>query len=90
MGKGKPKDFKIILFNAGQIYSAGSAIEGKVFLELSKNMVPVKSIVITLSGQSVVNWRERMGENSVNFRNTEDIIMWININTMEKCSRRRS
>ena len=72
MGKGKPKDFKIILFN-GQIYSAGSAIEGKVFLELSKAMVPVKSIVITLSGQAVVKWSERNGQGSQTFKSSECI-----------------
>ena len=83
MGKGKPKDFKIILFNAGQVYCPGSAIEGKVFLELSKDMVPVKSIVITLSGQAVVEWRERrdgMG-GDIAIRNSEGIcsltsILW--------------
>ena len=42
MIKGKPKDFRINLFNASQKYFAGSDIEGNVFLELSKDMIPVK------------------------------------------------
>ena len=37
MVKGKPKDFRINLYNASQTYFAGSDIEGTVFLELSKD-----------------------------------------------------
>ena len=73
MGKGKVKVFRINLFNERQTYSAGSEIEGSVFLELSKDMVPVKSIVIQFQGMSSVKWSERNGNGSTPYRNSDDI-----------------
>ena len=73
MVKGKPKDFRINLYNANQTYFAGSDIEGNVFLELSKDMIPVKSIKIQFSGTAEVHWSEDFGENEKIYRNSEGI-----------------
>ena len=79
MGKSKPKVFKINLFNQTQAYSGGSYIEGNVFIELSKDMVPVTSIKIQLSGTARVNWSEQNGQNRNTYRNSEGIcrLTWI-------------
>ena len=74
MGKGKVKVFRINLFNERQTYSAGSEIEGSVFLELSKDMVPVKSIVIQFQGVSSVQWSERGAQGSyTSYKNSDGI-----------------
>ena len=73
MGKSKVRSFGIGLINENQEYYAGSYIEGNVFLELSKDMVPVKSINIQLSGMATVLWKEQRGENRNTFKNSEDI-----------------
>ena len=57
MAKGKLKAFRINLFDEGKEYCAGSYIEGNVFLELSEDMVPMKSIIIQLCGMANVSWR---------------------------------
>ena len=61
MVKGKPTVFKINLSSVSQQYYAGSDIEGNVFLELSKEMAPVKSIKVQLSGMAMVQWRGEGG-----------------------------
>ena len=77
MVKGKPKAFRINLFDDSKEYFAGSYIEGNVFLELSKDMVPMKSIIIKLSGMANVSWRishwRSYGRGSNVYRNSEDI-----------------
>ena len=74
MVKGKPKAFRINLFNEGKEYYAGSYIEGNVFLELSKDRVPMKSIIIKLSGMANVSWRISHRHSGSNvYRNSENI-----------------
>ena len=73
MGKGKVRSFGINLFNGNQEYYAGSYIEGNVFLELSKDMVPIKSINVQLSGLATVLWNEQRGECKNTFKNSEGI-----------------
>ena len=73
MGRSKLRVFKINLFNGTQAYSAGSDIEGNVFIELSKAMVPVKSIKIQLSGIVHVHWSEQNGEYKNMYKNSEGI-----------------
>ena len=74
MGKGKLRAFKINLLNESQEYFAGSYIEGNVFLELSKEMIPVKSIKVRLSGMARVQWRDQHGINGGRtYRNFERI-----------------
>ena len=80
MVKGKPKAFRINLLNGNQEYSAGSYIEGNVFLELSKQMVPVKSIKIQLSGMAKVKWYENGPQGSAQvYKNSADIckLKWV-------------
>lgn len=89
MGKSKPKVFKINLFNQTQAYSVGSYIEGNVFIELSKDMVPVNSIKIQLSGMAHVNWSERSGQYTNRYSNSEGIcrltwIIWRNENSTQQ------
>ena len=88
MGRNKPRVFKINLFNH-QVYSVGSYIEGNVFIELSKDMVPVKSIKIQLSGTAQVNWSERNGQYMNTYRNSEGICrlawtIWTNENSSQQ------
>ena len=76
MPKGKLKTFRINLFDEGKEYCAGSYIEGNVFVELSKDMVPMKSIIIQLSGMASVSWRvstSSYGQGSNVYANSEDI-----------------
>jgi len=83
MVKGKPKVFKVNLFNGN--HSPGSYIEGNVFLELSKDMVPMKAIKIQLSGTASVKWTEHRhgggmgGSSSRTYGNSEHIcgLTWI-------------
>ena len=73
MWRSKLRVFKINLFNGTQAYSAGSDIEGNVFIELSKDMVPVKSIKIQLSGIVKVRWSEASGKQQYTYKNSEGI-----------------
>lgn len=73
MGRSKLKVFKINLFNQSQVYSIGSYIEGNVFIELSKDMVPVKSIKIQLYGAAQVSWSEQSGRYENTYSNSEGI-----------------
>ena len=91
MLKGKLKAFRINLFNEDKEYCAGSYIEGNVFLELSKDMVPMKSIIIQLSGMANVSWRvSYTGQGSNVYRNSEDIctLAWT-IWTNEGCGQQQ-
>ena len=78
MVKSRPKVFTINLFNQAQVYSVGSYIEGNVFIELSEDMVPVKSVKIKLYGRAWVNWREQNAYGQ-SYINSEDIcrLTWI-------------
>ena len=84
MVKGKLKAFRINLINESQEYCAGSYIEGNVFLELSKDMVPVKSIAMQLSGRANVEWIVSRGQGGENVcKSSENIcrpvwIIWTN------------
>ena len=73
MVKGKLKAFRINLINESQEYCAGSLIEGNVLLELSKDMAPVKSIVMQLSGMANVKWKVSNGQGANVYRNSEGI-----------------
>ena len=73
MGRRKLKALRINLFNERQTYSAGSEIEGSVFLELSKDMVPMKSVIIKLHGMSSVQWKEGSGNGRRVYKNSDGI-----------------
>ena len=73
MWRSKLKAFRINLFDERQTYSAGSEIEGNVFLELSKDMVPVKSIIIQLHGMSSVQWSEGSGNGRRVYKNSDGV-----------------
>ena len=73
MWRSKLKSFRINLHNERQAYSAGSEIEGSVFIELSKDMVPVKSIIIQLNGVSSVQWSEGNGDGRSVYKNSDGI-----------------
>ena len=73
MVKGKLKAFRINFINESQEYCAGSLIEGNVLLKLSKDVVPVKSIVMQLSGMANVKWKVAHGEAAYVYRNSEGI-----------------
>ena len=73
MWRSKLKAFRINLFDERQTYSAGSEIEGNVFLELSKDMVSVKSIIIQLNGVSSVQWSEGGGDGRRVYKNSDGI-----------------
>jgi len=75
MFKSKLKVLRISLFNEDQEYSPGSYIEGNVFLELSKEMIPVKSIKLQFSGTARVRYKQRVPDSrdSVVLKNSEEI-----------------
>ena len=56
MGKSKPKSFRINLLSETQEYYPGSYIQGNVFLELSKDMIPLKAIKIQFYGIESLNY----------------------------------
>ena len=74
MVKGKPKSFRINLFSETQEHFPGSYLQGNVFLELSKDMFPVKSIKIQFIGVASVKWHEQQRRaGQVSYTSNEDI-----------------
>ena len=73
MWRSKLKSFRINLHNERQAYSAGLELEGSVFIELSKDMVPVKSIIIQLNGVSRVEWSEGSRDGRRTYTNLDGI-----------------
>ena len=75
---GEPKSFRINLLTETQEHFPGSYLQGNVFLELSKDMVPLTSIEIRFLGIAFVNWSVQQGMRSLSFTGREDIcrLVW--------------
>ena len=58
MGKSKPTSFRITVISDAQEHCPGSYIQGNVFLELSKDMIPLKAITIQLFGMASLKFRD--------------------------------
>ena len=78
MMEGKPTTFSVNLFTESQEYWVGSEIEGNVFLEVSKEMMPIKAIKLVLSGVAHVIFSDGNIQGSTVYSNSEDIctVIW--------------
>ena len=84
MVKGKPKTSRINPFSETQEHFSGSYLQGNVFLELSKDMILVKSIKIQFARVASVKWHQQQRRaGQVSYTSNGDDICGLLWNIME-------